>query len=92
MARKTTEKLRGVVDYRGTLLYAAPEMLTKNCSFDSKIDSWSLGILLFSLLTGNLPFTAKNRKDLTHKILNYDLDFSLPFWNFLSFEAQDILD
>lgn len=41
----------------GTLGYAAPEMLRcDNKTYDNKVDTWSCGIVLYSMLSGNMPF------------------------------------
>jgi len=42
----------------GTPEYVAPEVIT-NKSHDTRADIWSLGILVFELLTGTPPFTSK---------------------------------
>lgn len=39
----------------GTEKYMAPEILLKQ-KYDNKVDLWSLGILLYVLLTSSLPF------------------------------------
>jgi len=41
--------------YCGTLDYLAPEMI-KECGHDDKLDIWSLGVLIFELITGKVPF------------------------------------
>ena len=41
----------------GTLQYMAPERL-KNAAFDGRSDIFSVGVMLFQLLTGQLPFTG----------------------------------
>jgi len=57
----------GVV--KGTPYYMAPEQITGK-KVDGRCDIFSLGIVLFQLLTGSLPFTAPSPGELMHKIVN----------------------
>jgi len=52
----------------GTPYYMAPEMLDGNVPYDSKVDIWSLGVLLYVFMCGYLPFQGENRNDVFHKI------------------------
>jgi serine/threonine protein kinase/tetratricopeptide (TPR) repeat protein len=56
-------------EFVGTLPYAAPEIL-QGQSADSRSDVWSLGILLFEMLTGTRPFTGRTAYEITSAILN----------------------
>lgn len=40
----------------GTVGYAAPEIL-KKMSYGKSVDIWSLGIIIYALLSGSLPFS-----------------------------------
>ena len=51
----------------GTPEYIAPEMLLKK-GHDTRVDIWSVGVLMFELLAGYSPFVAKNNQDLYQNI------------------------
>lgn len=48
----------------GTLNYCAPEVLYSSCGGDSQSDVYSLGVVLFEMLTGRLPFDAEDIAEL----------------------------
>jgi serine/threonine protein kinase len=52
----------------GTLSYVAPEVLLGNGA-DARSDIWSLGVVLYEMSTGSLPFQGRNEFDLTAAIL-----------------------
>ena len=51
----------------GTPEYIAPEMLLKK-GHDTRVDIWSIGILMFELLSGYSPFVAKSNQELYQNI------------------------
>ncbi|MDR0578375.1 MAG: protein kinase [Candidatus Accumulibacter sp.] len=55
----------------GSPAYMSPEQI-KNYPLNQKTDLYSLGVVLFQLLTGRLPFRATNQGALVYKIVNMD--------------------
>ena len=54
--------------YCGTPVYLAPEMI-KEIGHDENLDIWCIGILMFELLTGNIPFQGSDQQILNGNIL-----------------------
>jgi len=55
----------------GSPAYMSPEQI-KQYPLNQKTDLYSLGVLLFQLLTGRLPFRANNPATLIYRIINAD--------------------
>ncbi|XP_026466662.1 ribosomal protein S6 kinase beta-1 isoform X2 [Ctenocephalides felis] len=70
----------------GTIEYMAPEILTRS-GHGKAVDWWSLGALMFDMLTGQPPFTGVNRKQTIETILKGKL--SLPAY--LTVDARDLI-
>ncbi|KAK7275898.1 hypothetical protein RIF29_17024 [Crotalaria pallida] len=70
----------------GTLEYMAPEIVMGK-GHDKAADWWSVGILLYEMLTGKLPFAGGNRQKIQQKIIKDKI--KLPA--FLSSEAHSLL-
>ncbi len=55
----------------GSPSYMSPEQV-KGYQLNQKTDLYSLGVVLFQLLTGRLPYRAKNQATLVYRIINTD--------------------
>lgn len=64
--------------YCGTAEYLAPEMLYKT-GHDTSVDVWSVGVLMFELLTGRSPFAATNQQELFNNIKRLKISWSIDF-------------
>lgn len=72
----------------GSPNYAPPEMLEGKYYDPRKADMWSLGVVLYAMLVGTLPFEDAQTDILYKKII--DCKYDIPQW--LSDEAKDILN
>jgi serine/threonine protein kinase len=53
----------------GSLKYMAPELLSGRTHSTPKIDVWSMGCMLYAMVTGEYPFEANEREELKRQIL-----------------------
>jgi serine/threonine protein kinase len=75
----------------GSPLYMAPEVLNR-ISYDYKADLWSLGVVLFELMTGHVLFQVSNQLELClqMRLYNNDVDFGVVGCRY-SNELKDLI-
>ncbi|KDD73476.1 protein kinase, partial [Helicosporidium sp. ATCC 50920] len=73
----------------GSTYYVAPEVLQGAYSWPA--DMWSLGVLIFVLLSGQPPFWGTADSIIFHKILHEPVDFSSSTWRRVSAQAKDFV-
>src|SRR5262249_2666779 len=55
----------------GTIAYMSPSQAT-GAPADAQTDLWAIGVMLYEMLTGTLPFQAPNEVAMLHAVLNVD--------------------
>lgn len=84
--RLESAKLHSMV---GTPYYLAPEMLTG--SYGKECDIWSLGVVMYLLLSGRQPFNGNNIAEVFTKIRTADYDFEHSVWSSISLHAIELI-
>ncbi|XP_071255947.1 ribosomal protein S6 kinase alpha-6 isoform X2 [Salvelinus alpinus] len=86
LSKESVDVDKKAYSFCGTVEYMAPEVVNRRGHTQSA-DWWSLGVLMFEMLTGTLPFQGKDRNETMNMILKAKL--GMP--QFLSLEAQSLL-
>ena len=73
----------------GTVYYLAPEVIKGN--YNEKCDEWSLGAVMYLLLSGNPPFIGNHNKEIMTKILTEKVDMKGHEWKRISKHAKDLI-
>ena len=76
----------------GTLQYIAPEIISGE-GYNESVDWWSLGIIMYEMLTGKLPFKFNfdNQEEQEQNDLNiYDKKIKFPSW--IEENAKDLIN
>lgn len=73
----------------GTVYYIAPEVLRGD--YDERCDIWSIGVILYILLSGIPPFNGKNDHEILHRVSEGQYSFSHNHWQDISAEAKDLI-
>ncbi|XP_043944162.1 serine/threonine-protein kinase 33-like [Protopterus annectens] len=78
-------------DACGTPLYMAPEIHGRY-DYSHQCDVWSIGIIMYTLLRGQLPFSATREEELSEEIKKGELDLSHPQLDFISDSGREVLE
>ncbi|KAG0744924.1 hypothetical protein G6F57_008901 [Rhizopus arrhizus] len=71
----------------GTPGYVAPEVLL-GTGHGTPVDLWSVGVIMYTLLSGYTPFYGEDQNELFDAIINGQYDFDEDYWSEISGEAK----
>ena len=80
---------KSIDEIAGTPYYMAPEVLGSH--YGSQSDLWSLGVVLYTLVSGYLPFQGNSQLEVFTKIRNVDYHFNHPEFKNISAECKDLV-
>lgn len=73
----------------GTPYYIAPEVLKG--SYTTQCDNWSMGVVMYIMLSGKPPFGGRSNKEIIESVLKGSYSTSSTVWNGISKEAKDLI-
>lgn len=73
----------------GTIYYVAPEVL-EGC-YDYKCDVWSIGVIVYMLLSGSPPFNGEQDSEIIRKIKRGRIQYPEDRWGLVSDDAKDFI-
>ncbi|CAI9271073.1 unnamed protein product [Lactuca saligna] len=76
-------------DIVGSAYYIAPEVLKRK--YGPEVDIWSIGVMLYILLSGVPPFWAESEHGIFNAILRGHVDFTSDPWPSISHPAKDLV-
>jgi len=74
----------------GTPVYMAPEVI-QNHDYSQQCDNWSMGVILYALMSKEFPFVADKEDRLYELIKRGEVDFSKPIWKDISSAAKELI-
>ena len=74
----------------GTVAYAAPEV-NKGSHYTKMVDVWSIGVIMYALLSGTLPFEGRDQKETAKLVIEKPLSYRSPKWPNIPLEAKDLV-
>ncbi|MCO5569293.1 hypothetical protein L7F22_023005 [Adiantum nelumboides] len=76
-------------DVVGSAYYVAPEVLRRH--YGPEADVWSIGVILYILLSGVPPFWAETEQGIFDAIIEGHVDFTSDPWPLISSGAKDLI-
>jgi len=73
----------------GSPYYIAPEVFQQR--YDNKCDMWSMGVVLYILLSGKVPFPGESNKEIIENVLKGEYHFNHDAFKKVTDGAKDLI-
>lgn len=73
----------------GTAYYIAPEVLSGN--YTEKCDMWSIGVMLYIMLSGKPPFSGKEDRQILQRVAEGHYSLTGDIWAKRSEDSKDLI-
>ena len=74
----------------GAAYYVAPEVLEKG--YDEKVDMWSVGVIMYMLLSGVPPFQGETEVEIVRNVRSGIYDLEIPMLAHVTSEAKNLMN
>lgn len=73
----------------GSPYYIAPEVFLQN--YNNKIDIWSMGVVLYIMLSGKVPFPGRTEPEIIQNVIKGEFHFNHPTFANVSEDCKDLI-
>lgn len=68
----------------------APEII-RRVPYNEKVDIWSLGVMVYIMLSGRPPYIGKTKNDIFNQATTCTIKFDEEIWGKISKEAKNFI-
>ena len=73
----------------GSPYYMAPEVFLQH--YNSRIDIWSMGVVLYIMLSGKVPFPGRTEPEIIHNVIKGEYHFDYTAFDTVSAECKNFI-
>jgi len=86
---KDFSKTNTMITMIGSPFYIAPEVIAQK--YNKNIDMWSLGVVLYIMVSGKVPFPGKNEQEIIKNVMKGEYHFNYESFKKVSPDCKDLI-